>query len=182
MRDYTAARTSGSDDQFWVVEHPPVYTLGRNGDASHVNASGIPVIPSDRGGQATYHGPGQAVLYTLMDLRRRGIGVRRFVELLEQAAIDLLDEHGIAAARRRISAPGVYVGGRKIAALGLRVSRGRCYHGIALNVRMDLRPFRWIVVCGMTGMEVTQMSDEGVEAEPAAAGLDLARRLTALLV
>ena len=179
MRDYSRSRTHDSDDQLWLVEHPPVYTLGRNGDATHITDAGdIPVIHSDRGGQATYHAPGQAVLYTLVDLHRRGLGVRRFVEWLEQAVIGLLVGYGITAARRP-GAPGVYVGGRKIAALGLRVSRGHCYHGIALNVNMDLRPFECIVVCGMTGMAVTQIRDEasGSEISAASAGLKLAERI-----
>ena len=181
MRRCSQSRTTGGADRFWLVEHPPVYTLGRNADATHIaDAGGIPLVRTDRGGQATYHGPGQAVLYTLVDLRRRGLGVRRFVGLLEAAVVELLSGHGIAAERRR-GAPGVYVGGRKIAALGLRVSRGRCYHGVALNVDMDLRPFEKIVVCGMDGMEVTQMSDEGVAVKPAAVGLELARRLASML-
>ncbi len=187
MRDDSLARTSDSDDQLWLIEHPPVYTLGRNADERHIaDPAGVPVVRSDRGGQAAYHGPGQAVVYTLVDLRRRGLGVRRFVELLEAAVIGLLGGYGVAADRRP-GAPGVYVGGRKIAALGLRVSRGRCYHGVALNVNMDLRPFERIVVCGMTGMAVTQLSDLAADVETAGAkaagvraadaGLELARQI-----
>ncbi len=181
MRDHSRTRACDEPDQLWLTEHPPVYTLGRNGDVTHIaDAGGIPVIRTDRGGQAAYHGPGQVVLYTLVDLRARGLSVRRFVKLLETTTIELLDCYGIAAARRA-GAPGVYVGGRKIAALGLRVSRGCCYHGVALNVNMDLRPFRRIVVCGMAGMAVTQMHDLGVEAKAAEVGSELARRLARCL-
>lgn len=152
MKDFTAVRTEKTADEIWLVEHPPVYTLGQGADAATV-ANGIPVVRSDRGGEITYHGPGQVVLYTLIDLARRSIKVKRFVWLLEQAAIDLLGER----AERRPGAPGVYVEGAKIAALGIRVSRGRAYHGLSLNVDMDLSPFSAIDPCGYPGLQVTDM-------------------------
>lgn len=154
MRAFTAQRTESSTDEIWLVEHPPVYTLGQGAESPCVQ-NGIPVVRSDRGGEITYHGPGQIVLYALIDLARRGIKVKRFVWLLEQAVIDLLDGRG----ERKPGAPGVYVGGAKIAALGIRVSRGRAYHGLALNVDMDLSPFAAIDPCGFPGLAVTQMKD-----------------------
>lgn len=179
MRAFTAARDDSTEDELWLVEHPPVYTLGVGARAVHGPPanSGIPVQRSERGGQVTYHGPGQVVLYTLVDLARRAMGVREFVALLEQAVIDLLAERGVKAARRP-GAPGVYVDGAKIAALGLRVSRGRCFHGLALNVDMDLSPFAAIDPCGYPGLRVTQTRDLGVRASPAALGA----RLAAILV
>jgi lipoyl(octanoyl) transferase len=156
MRDFTARRTELTGDELWLLEHPPVYTLGQGADECAVR-NGIPVLRSDRGGEITYHGPGQIVLYTLVDLARRGIKVKRFVWLLEQAVIDLLDGRG----QRKEGAPGVYVKGAKIAALGIRVSRGRAYHGLALNVDMDLSPFNAIDPCGYPGLAVTQMKDLG---------------------
>jgi lipoyl(octanoyl) transferase len=154
MRAFTAQRTAASADEIWLVEHPPVYTLGQGAESASVQ-NGIPVLRSDRGGEITYHGPGQIVLYALIDLARRGIRVKRFVWLLEQAVIDLLEGRG----ERRPGAPGVYVEGAKIAALGIRVSRGRAYHGLALNVDMDLSPFAAIDPCGYPGLAVTQMKD-----------------------
>jgi lipoyl(octanoyl) transferase len=156
MKDFTSRRTEKTADEIWLVEHPPVYTLGQGADEVTV-ANGIPVVRSDRGGDITYHGPGQVVLYALVDLARRGIKVKRFVWLLEQAVIDLLDGKG----ERRTGAPGVYVSGAKIAALGIRVSRGRSYHGLALNVDMDLSPFGAIDPCGYPGLQVAQMKDLG---------------------
>ncbi len=150
MRDFTAQRTEATADEIWLVEHPPVYTLGQGAESTAVR-NGIPVVRSDRGGEITYHGPGQIVLYALIDLARRGIKVKRFVWLLEQAAIDLLDGRG----ERKPGAPGVYVDGAKIAALGIRVTRGRAYHGLALNVDMDLSPFAAIDPCGYPGLAVT---------------------------
>ena len=181
MRDYTFTRTADDPDRLWITEHPPVYTFGTSGGGeSVVGNSGVPIVHTDRGGRATYHGPGQTVLYTLMDLRRRGLGVRRFVRLLEETVVGLLNEHGIAASTRP-GAPGVYAGGRKIASLGLRVSRGRCYHGLALNVNMELHPFRRIAVCGAEDLEVTQMKDLGAETEPTDVGLALTQRLSGAL-
>ena len=178
MRAFTAQRDAGSADELWLLEHSPVYTLGAGADPAHGprGASGIPVLRSERGGEITYHGPGQVVLYTLLDLARRGIRVREFVALLEQSVIDLLAEHDVAA-QRRPGAPGVYVGGAKVAALGLRVSRGRCYHGVALNVDMDLTPFAAIDPCGFPGLRVTQTRDLGIERSPQDLGERLAARL-----
>lgn len=157
-------------EAFWVTSHPPVFTQGRAGKPEHVLAPGrIPVVASDRGGQVTYHGPGQTVVYTLIDIRRRGIGIRRFVDLLEAAVIDVLAGHGIVG-ERRPGAPGVYVDGAKIAALGLRLKDGMTYHGIALNVEMDLEPFSRINPCGYEGLAVTQLADFGVRTTPEAAG------------
>lgn len=159
MRAFTAARTAGTADEIWLLEHAPVFTLGMAGRREHLLADvGIPVIPTDRGGQVTYHGPGQLVAYLLIDLRRRGYGVRELVRRIEQAVIDLLAEHGVRG-ERLAGAPGVYVGGAKIAALGLRVKQGCTYHGLALNVAMDLDPFRAINPCGYAGMAVTQLRD-----------------------
>jgi len=164
MRAHSEAREARSADEFWLVEHAPVFTLGQAGRPEHVLAPGdIPVVPIDRGGQVTYHGPGQIVLYTLIDLKRRGLGVRALVSAIENAIVALLGEHGVDS-RARADAPGVYVGAAKIAALGLRVRRGRSYHGLALNVDMDLQPFARINPCGYPGMAVTQTRDQGIAA------------------
>lgn len=161
MQQFTEARTADAQDELWLVEHLPVYTQGMNGKPEHlIDTGGIPVVQVDRGGQVTYHGPGQAVIYLLLDLRRRGWGVRRLVSLMEQAVIELLAGYGISAGARP-DAPGVYVTDKKIAALGLRVRHGCTYHGLSLNVAMDLEPFRRINPCGYAGMEVTQVSDLG---------------------
>ena len=169
MRSFTRARDDGTADELWLLEHPPVYTLGQGATPVRV-ANGIPVIAADRGGEITYHGPGQVVLYTLIDLGRRGIKVREFVRLLEQAVIDLIG----ARAARRPGAPGVYVDGAKVAALGIRVMRGRAYHGLALNVDMDLTPFTAIDPCGYPGLAVTQTRDLGMQGTPAEIGERLA--------
>jgi lipoyl(octanoyl) transferase len=163
MQSFTTARTEVTPDEIWVLEHPPVYTLGVAGKSEHLPrvANGIPVIKVDRGGQITYHGPGQIVGYLLLDLRRRGIGIRTLVRRMEQAVIDLLGEYAIEGARQ-VDAPGVYVNGAKIAALGLRIRSGCCYHGLALNVDMDLAPFHAINPCGYPGLAVTHMRDLGV--------------------
>jgi lipoyl(octanoyl) transferase len=159
MQAFTAARDASTRDEIWFVEHAPVYTLGLRADRSHVLAPGaIPVVATDRGGHVTYHGPGQLVAYVLIDLRRLAIHVRTLVEALEGAVVDTVAAYGVTAAGRR-DAPGVYVDGRKLAALGLRVRRGCTYHGIAINVAMDLRPFRGINPCGHRGLEVTQLAD-----------------------
>jgi lipoyl(octanoyl) transferase len=160
MRDFTAKRNAETADELWLLEHPPVYTLGLAADAAHGPKidNGIPLVQVERGGEITYHGPGQLVLYTLVDLARRGIKVKQFVALLEQSVIDLLGGRG----ERRPGAPGIYVGGAKVAALGLRVSRGCAYHGLALNVDMDLAPFAAIDPCGYPGMPVTQTRDLGM--------------------
>jgi lipoyl(octanoyl) transferase len=173
MREFTNGRTEATPDEIWIVEHPPVYTLGQGATSSLKAASPIPVIASDRGGEITYHGPGQAVLYTLVDLARRRIAVKRFVWLLERAVIDLVG----AGAERRPGAPGVYVGGAKLAALGIRVRRGRAYHGLAVNVDMDLAPFAAIDPCGYPGLEVTQLRDLGFTENASQVGDRLARIL-----
>jgi lipoyl(octanoyl) transferase len=160
MRDFTLQRDADTTDELWLLEHSPVYTLGLAADAGHGPrvASGIPVVKTERGGEITYHGPGQVVLYTLVDLARRGLKVKRFVWLLEQSVIDLLD----GRAERMPGAPGVYVDGAKVAALGIRVSRGCAFHGLALNVDMDLAPFQAIDPCGLPGLRVTQTRDLGM--------------------
>lgn len=157
MRAFTVERKQSTPDELWLVEHPPVYTLGQGAKDVAVS-NGIPVVRSDRGGEITYHGPGQIVLYALVDLARRGIKVKQFVALLEQSVIDLIG----ARAERRAGAPGVYVGGAKVAALGIRVTRGRSYHGLAINVDMDLSPFAAIDPCGFPGLAVTQLKDLGL--------------------
>jgi lipoyl(octanoyl) transferase len=158
MQAYTDQRDEHSDDELWLVQHPPVFTQGQAGKAEHVLAPGdIPVIQVDRGGQVTYHGPGQIVAYPLVDVGRRGIGVRDFVCRLEEAIIRVLAEYGVTGVRIA-GAPGIYVGGAKIASLGLRVRRGCTFHGLAFNIDMDLEPFRRINPCGYSGLEVTQLS------------------------
>ena len=158
MKAFTEARDEVTPDEIWFVEHPPVFTLGLNADRSHVLAPGeIEVVKIDRGGQVTYHGPGQLVCYVLLDLRRRGLDIRRLVQALEGAVIDAVADFGIEAYPRR-DAPGVYVEGRKLAAVGLRVRRGCCYHGIAINVAMDLGPYERIHPCGFDDLEVTQLA------------------------
>ena len=166
MQQFTAARDAATRDEIWLLEHPPVYTLGLAGKMEHVLAPGdIPVIHIDRGGQVTYHGPGQLVVYPLIDLKRLRLGVRALVEALENSVIATLAEFGIQAAGRR-DAPGVYTpGGRKIAALGLRVRRGCSYHGLAFNIAMDLEPFSRINPCGYADLEITQLKDLGGPAD-----------------
>ena len=176
MRDYTASRNAASEDQIWLVQHPPVYTQGQAGKPEHLLAPGdIPVIQIDRGGQITYHGPGQIIMYLLLDIRRAGIGIRALVSLIEESVIGFLQEQGIRA-QSRIDAPGVYVDGKKIASLGLRVRGGCTYHGVALNVDMDLEPFSRINPCGLVGMQMTQLRDLGVALDADAAGTALAAR------
>lgn len=173
MYNFTAQRNSETPDEFWVVEHPPVFTLGLNGDAAHIlNAGSIPVIQTDRGGQVTYHGPGQLVIYTLLDLTRLQLGIRALVSRLEASIQDLLLQYGLHS-ETRADAPGVYLREQKIAALGLRVKKGCCYHGLSLNVAMDLTPFDRINPCGYAGLEVTQLQDHDVQTLPIeiAAGL-----------
>lgn len=181
MQRFTDARDPATPDEFWLLEHPPVFTLGRAARREHVLAPGdIPVVQVDRGGQVTYHGPGQLVVYTLIDLRRLGIGVRRLVRIIEAALIDTLARHGVTAAVRD-GAPGVYVGECKIAALGLRVRHGCSFHGLALNVDCDLEPFERIDPCGYRGLRVTRTRDQGVEADMKALGDDLLDALYARL-
>jgi lipoyl(octanoyl) transferase len=183
MREFTAHRDAHTADELWLCEHAPVYTLGlKVRDKPVAGLSGIPRVATDRGGDITYHGPGQLVAYVLMDLRRRRWGVKDLVWALEQGVIELLADHGLSGARRP-GAPGVYVGGRKIAQLGLRI-RGACsYHGLALNVDMDLAPFRAIDPCGYAGLEVTQLADllPRADCAPAAVRAALAARLVRLL-
>lgn len=158
MQDFTDRRDADSGDELWLVQHPPVFTQGQAGRAEHVLAPGeIPVVQVDRGGQVTYHGPGQIVGYPLVDLRRRGIGVKEFVHRIEEAIIRVLAHYGVSG-DRVAGAPGIYVGGAKIASLGLRVRRGCSFHGLAFNIDMDLEPFRRINPCGYAGLEVTQLS------------------------
>jgi lipoyl(octanoyl) transferase len=159
MQAFTAARTSATRDEIWFVEHPPVYTLGMRADRTHLVAPGeIPVVQIDRGGQVTYHGPGQLVVYVLLDLDRLGFNARTLVQALESAVIDTVAGYGVAAVARR-DAPGVYVEGAKLAAVGLRVKRHCSYHGLAVNVAMDLAPFLGINPCGYEGLAVTQLRE-----------------------
>ncbi|HID81133.1 MAG TPA: lipoyl(octanoyl) transferase LipB [Chromatiales bacterium] len=159
MRDFTDTRTNKTNDQLWIVEHPSVFTLGQAGKPEHVlNPGDIPVIQTDRGGQVTYHGPGQLVIYLMVDLRRRKLGVRQLVNLIEQAIIKTLSDYNIES-KTRPNAPGVYVDDAKIAALGLRVRKGCSYHGLSLNVDMDLEPFSRINPCGFPNLSVTQISE-----------------------
>ena len=163
MQSFTARRSTETPDELWLLEHPSVFTLGMNGKPEHVLAPGdIPVLPVDRGGQATYHGPGQLVAYLMLDLRRAGIGVKRLVQLLEQSVVDWLGAHGVSARARR-DAPGVYVDGAKVAALGLRVKRDCSYHGLSLNVDLDLAPFSRINPCGHPGLPITRLRDLGLD-------------------
>jgi len=178
MQDFTARRNADTEDELWLLQHPPVYTLGLNGKPEHLpQDTAIPVIKTDRGGQITYHGPGQIVAYLLLDMRRLSIGARGLVRRMEQSVIGLLEGYGISA-QARIDAPGVYVNGSKIAALGLRIRQGCCYHGLALNVDMDLLPFRAINPCGHPGMQVTQLRDLGVADSLARLSEKLSEKLT----
>lgn len=164
MQVFTAARTEDTPDEIWLLEHPPVYTLGQAGRPEHLlrNDAGIPLVKIDRGGQITYHGPGQLVVYLLLDLRRNHLKVRELVALMEQAIIDCLGDYGLCA-QRKDGAPGVYIDGAKIAALGLRVRNGCSYHGLALNVDVDLAPFGWINPCGYEGLKTIRMKDFGID-------------------
>ena len=182
MQAFTAARDEATEDELWVVEHPPVFTQGMAGKPEHIlQADNIPVVQIDRGGQITYHGPGQLVVYTMIDFKRRKTGVRTIVSALENSIIATLAEYGIAAAADP-KRPGVYVDGRKIASLGLRIKNGSVYHGLALNVDMDLAPFTHINPCGYAGLEMTQIAD-WVQPPPALAGVaeKLTRHLRAQL-
>ncbi|ATE62166.1 lipoyl(octanoyl) transferase LipB [Thauera sinica] len=182
MRVFTAQRTGSTPDELWLLEHPPVYTLGQAGRPEHLlqNPAAIPLVHIDRGGQITYHGPGQLVAYLLVDLPRRRLKVRGLVTLMEQAVIDTLADYGLAAGRKE-GAPGVYVDGAKIAALGLRVRNGCCYHGLSLNVDMDLTPFGWINPCGYEGLRTVQMKDFGIAETVPGAGETLLAHLQRLL-
>jgi len=181
MQAFTASRTQSTQDELWLLQHFPVFTQGLNGKPEHLLSPGrIPVIPVDRGGQVTYHGPGQAVIYCLLDIKRAHLGVRQLVSILEQAVIDLLADYDIRA-YARAEAPGVYVSGRKIASLGLRIRRARSYHGLSLNVDMDLEPFERINPCGYPGLEVTQLRDLGIISSLEVIGAQLLTHLTSAL-
>ena len=185
MVSFTAGRTADTPDELWICEHPPVYTLGQAGKPEHLLRDvGVPLVKIDRGGQITYHGPGQVVIYLLLDLSRRKLMIRELVTRIEQAVIDLLAEHAVVATRRN-GAPGVYVERSrgiandcaKVAALGLRVRKGCCYHGVSLNVAMDLTPFSAINPCGYAGLAVTQTRDLGIDRSPGQMADGLARHL-----
>ncbi|MFQ5642672.1 MAG: lipoyl(octanoyl) transferase LipB [Thiogranum sp.] len=181
MQAFTLQRDADTEDELWLLEHPPVFTQGMNGRPEHLLAPGdIPVVAVDRGGQVTYHGPGQLVAYVLLDLGRLGIGIRRLVDALEQSVIEWLAAQGVTAEARR-DAPGVYVDGAKIAALGLRVKRGCSYHGLAFNVDMDLEPFARINPCGYRGMPVTRLVDLGITLSVEEVGQDWLPYLAAQL-
>jgi lipoyl(octanoyl) transferase len=181
MQAFTDARTADTPDELWLVEHPPVFTLGQAGRPEHLlDPNDIPVIRVDRGGQVTYHGPGQLLAYLLLDLRRAGIGVKTLVGLLERSVVELLASLGVTASSRS-DAPGVYVQGRKIASLGLRVRRGCSFHGLSLNLDLDLAPFGRINPCGHPGMQVTRLTDLDIDADTREIGealsLNIARGL-----
>jgi len=162
MQEFTLARDENTTDEMWIVEHPAVFTLGLNGKPEHLlQSSDIPLVNTDRGGQITYHGPGQLVIYSLIDIKRRGLGVRQLVTILETAMIDALSQYGLIA-QAKAEAPGVYIGEQKIGAVGLRIKKGGSYHGLSLNNDMDLSPFSLINPCGYKGLQVTQLSDFGV--------------------
>jgi len=181
MQRLVDQRGPGTPDEIWFLEHPPVFTLGMNARPEHLLATGdIPVVQIDRGGQVTYHGPGQLVVYPLLDLNRARLGVRALVEGIERAIVATVAEWGIEALGRR-DAPGVYVGPRKIASVGLRIRRGFCYHGLALNVAMDLEPFRRINPCGYSGLEMTQVSELGGPSDLGVVADALAPRLLSAL-
>jgi lipoyl(octanoyl) transferase len=181
MRQFTTSRQEDTPDELWILQHPPVYTAGLACRPEHLpRASNIPLVRVDRGGQITYHGPGQVVIYTLLDLARRNIKIRALVSLIEHAVISTLARYKLKA-QARSGAPGVYVNGAKIAALGLRVRKSGCYHGVALNVDMDLAPFLAIDPCGYPGLAVTQTRDLGITASAEELGERLADELTRLL-
>lgn len=162
MQDFTLQRTADTPDELWIVEHPPVYTLGLSGKREHLLAmTDIPVVHSDRGGQVTYHGPGQLVIYTLLDTKRLQINIRELVSILENAMIATLADYGITAVAKA-DAPGVYVQGKKIGSIGLRIKNHCSYHGLSLNNAMDLKPFSYINPCGYSGLQMTQLADLGV--------------------
>jgi lipoyl(octanoyl) transferase len=177
MREFTDLRAGDTPDEIWLLQHPPVYTQGVAGRPEHLlHENGIPVVRTDRGGQITYHGPGQIVAYLMLDMRRLGLGVRELVSRMEGAVIDLLNDYRIDAVSSR-KAPGVYVEGAKIASLGLKIKKGCCYHGLALNADMDLQPFSAINPCGYAGLRVTQIRDLGVTDGLEILSSRLARRL-----
>lgn len=177
MREFTDTRDSTTPDEYWIVEHLPVYTLGQAGKPEHIlNPGNIPIVNTDRGGQVTYHGPGQLVIYTLIDLKRKDIGVRQLVSHLENSIISLLKDYKLEAISK-CDAPGVYINEAKIASIGLRIRKGCSYHGLSFNVNMDLSPFQGINPCGYQNLKITQLKDFGIDAHP----FDLANRLVDLL-
>jgi len=177
MQDFTSSRTPETPDEIWIVEHPPVYTLGQAGKPEHILQDiGIPIVKIDRGGQVTYHGPGQVVIYLLLDLHRLKLKVRELVTAIEQAVINLLADYGVTA-ERRDGAPGVYIGDAKVAALGLRIRNGCSYHGVSLNVDMDLSPFAAINPCGYAGLKVVQTTDLNIPLTVSEAGERLSQHL-----
>jgi len=181
MKQFTAQRHADTRDEIWLLQHPPVYTQGQAGKPEHLlNSNNIPVVQIDRGGQITYHGPGQIVMYLLLDLRRWKLNVRELVRLMEQSVIDLLAAYDVEA-RGRADAPGVYVGDAKIAALGLKIKKGCSYHGLSFNVDMDLAPFANINPCGYTGLQVTQARDLGIATQLSKLEQQLADNMLALL-
>lgn len=181
MRDFTDQRNENTPDEIWFIEHPPVYTLGQAGKQEHIlNPGNIPVIPVDRGGQVTYHGPGQLMMYVFLDLRRRKLSVRDLVDKLEHAVVNLLAKYAIKASAKP-DAPGVYVDGQKICSLGLRIRKGCSYHGLALNVAMDLKPFQGINPCGFRDMVMTQIADHGGPSDLAIVAEDLVGEFKKLL-
>jgi lipoyl(octanoyl) transferase len=181
MQRFTEQRTAATPDEIWLLEHDPVFTLGMNSDRSHLLAPGdIPVVQIDRGGQVTYHGPGQLVVYPLIDVRRAGLGVRALVSALERTVIEYCAQFGVRA-DCRAAAPGVYVDDRKLASVGLRIRRGGSYHGLAINVSMDLEPFLRINPCGYAGLAMTQLTDLGIAVDVQQAAAGFAPLLAALL-
>ncbi|WP_198243982.1 lipoyl(octanoyl) transferase LipB [methane-oxidizing endosymbiont of Gigantopelta aegis] len=181
MQDFTLSRDQNTRDEIWQVEHPPVFTLGLNGRKEHLlNTADIPVVETDRGGQVTYHGPGQLVLYILLDIKRLQKGPRQLVSILENAMIATLAQYGIQAAAKK-EAPGVYVDEKKIGAVGLRIKKGCCYHGLSLNNAMDLSPFKAINPCGYPGLEVTQIHAYGVNIDTQELALPVITQLTEML-
>lgn len=181
MQSFTQQRSADTPDEIWVAEHNPVYTLGLNGKREHIlNATAIPVINSDRGGQVTYHGPGQLVIYTLLDIKRLKINIRQLVTILEQAMISTLAEYGIIAVSRA-DAPGVYVQGKKIGSIGLRIKKNCSYHGLSLNNQMDLCPFAHINPCGYSGLEMTQLADLGVTVNTSELAIPVVHAITTAL-
>lgn len=181
MKNFTAKRDKDSRDELWLVEHPSVYTQGRNSKPEHIlNAGDIPIVNIDRGGQVTYHGPGQLVIYTMIDLARRKMGVRDLVNALELGVIDLLADYHIIAETRK-DAPGVYVDDAKVASLGLRIKKGRSYHGLSVNINVDLEPFTRINPCGYEGLEVTRLKDMGIDDDVDTIAVKLCTRLATIL-
>ena len=177
MEAFTNNRDDTSADQLWVLQHYPVFTQGTScTDVPEINPANIPVVRSNRGGQITYHGPGQLIVYLLLDIKRLGLGPKRLVNLVEQSLIELLAHYGLPASRLA-GAPGVYIDDDKIAALGLRIRRGKCFHGLSINIDMDVTPFDWIEPCGLKGMRVTQLKDHGSSVSIEQVSSDLIQRL-----